>query len=131
MFSKLIKRSFVPQAILQPHTGGQQLKLIVMAPSCLLQLSTEDVGFPEVCFVSQRLAAYGQQVGATGSPLHSCIYPHHSTETFVQRAQRPPDFQGYWISSWLYFIQPLSNPGQLEPVILKPGLSRFPKYGTP
>lgn len=66
MFSKLTNSSFVPKAILQPHTGRQQLKLIVWAPSCLLQASTEDFGFPEVRFVFQRLAAYTQQVGATG-----------------------------------------------------------------
>lgn len=66
MSNKLTNGSFVPKAILQPHTSRQQLKLIAWAPSYLLQLSTEEFGFPEVRFVFQRLAAYIQQVGAIG-----------------------------------------------------------------
>lgn len=91
MFNKLTNCSFVPRAILQPHTSRQQLKLIVWAPFYLLQLSTEDFGFPEVRFVFQRLVAYIQQVGTIGPhSTPASIYPHHSTETFVYRAQWPP-----------------------------------------
>ena len=70
--------SFVPKASLQPHTRGQQFKLILWAPSCLLQLCTEGFGFPDVHSVLQSLAPYIQQLGAIGSPLHTWTHPHHS-----------------------------------------------------
>lgn len=119
--------SFVPKAILQPHTSRQQFKLISWAPSsCLLQLPTEGFGFPDVCAVLQRLAPTYRSWVLLGP--HSAPEPIPTTplKHFYKGHQCPPDLQEYWIASWLYLVQPPNSLGRLKHAVLKPCLSRFP-----